>query len=743
MRTVKDSFKFTRGLITETSPLNFPENACLSIVNYNLFRTQLIARRLGINAETGFALNPSLPLSQSDLNNAAINSVVWTSVGQVGGLNFLVIQIANILYFHDLSASGAISDNILPFTVDLQGFAKNIGINTGKYQISAVPGNGFLYVVSSAIKPFYISYNALLGGSITTTLLNCVTRDLDGLNDGLAPDENPATLSDTHKYNLLNQSWLDDQITEFFNALHNYPSNAQVPYEAKNTSNVFDPTQFANITTGTTTVARGKFLVNIFDINYSSVSGVPGLPSLVTATRPTGIAFFASRLWLAVNNIVYFSQVITTDPANASKFYQEQDPTAELNNSLLPSDGGYIIINDAAQINSLLATEVSLIVGASNGIWAISSYSGRGFVATEPRVSFITTNAVDGNNNLCQVESTLWIVSTGGIYVLSTTDRGNVTVNNITQDTIQTFYLNIPRIAQQQSTITYDPIAKKVYVLYDPNATGSSSENKYQYTNALVYDLSLEAWYPYAVKPPADKTAFISGSFLLNTPIIVGTQINVFVGSQQVMVGSQKVSIEDRAPLLQEIGIGYVLVAGDSTSGYQYTIGQFDDETFFDFRYVDDIGGDFQSSLITGYQDDTRRNVDAAYGDRYQVDTTKIKGCPYIWVHSELTEQNIIAGIDGQPTYDFPSSTFLQAMWGWANNFGVFITNTKQQVYRFNQYVPIFVSQPFKYPTNVITTKSLLRGHGRCLSIAFTSETGKDSRLWGWAIEYQIADTLS
>ena len=132
--------------------------------------------------------------------------------------------------------------------------------------------------------------------------------------------------------------------------------------------------------------------------------------------------------------------MITTDPTKAGNFYQEQDPTAELNNSLLSSDGGYIVINDAAQINSLLATEVSIVVGASNGIWAISGWAGQGFTATQPRVSFVSTNAVDGNNNLCQVESSLLVVSTGGIYKIDTSDRGNLNINNMTQDTIQTFY---------------------------------------------------------------------------------------------------------------------------------------------------------------------------------------------------------------------------------------------------------------------------------------------------------------
>ena len=280
-------------------------------------------------------------------------------------------------------------------------------------------------------------------------------------------------------------------------------------------------------------------------------------------------------------------------------------------------------------------------------------------------------------------------------------------------------------------------------MFYDPNATGLSGENRYQYTNALVYDLSLEAWYPYELSQPPNTIAFISDAFLLNAPIIVGTEIDVYVGSDPVVVGSSQVVIEDQVPLLQEIGIGYVLVAGNSTDGYHYTIGQFNDDGFFDFRYYDNIGADFQSILITGYQDDTRREAQTAYPDRYQVDTTKLKGCPYLWVHSQLTEQNIIASPLGYPTYDFPSSTFVQAIWDWATDYGVFLKNTKQQVYRFRQFVPIEFGQPFRYPTSVITTKSLLRGNGRCLSLAFTSETGKDSRLWGWAIEFQIADSLS
>lgn len=743
MRTDKN-YNFNKGLITEVSPLAYPENSCLDISNYTLFRTGLIARRLGIQAETSYELQPSAPIPYATLNTSAVSTNEWTNVAQQATLNFLVVQIGSTLYFHNMENQGAISPNVLPFTVNLATFAKNLGVNTAIDQITFVSENGFGFVASAAINPFYIVYDPI-ANAITTTQMNLMVRDLEGLDDGLANDNNPTTLSPEHNYNLLNQSWLSDQIQLYYNdstTNHTYPSNAQVTYEAKTLLGVFAPAEFLNITTGTTQVGRGKFLVNPFNINYSAVSGIPGLPPLVTANRPTGMTAYSGRIWMGVNNKVYFSQVMINDVTKSENFYQEQDPTAEIFNQLLSSDGGVVSIPGAANITALLATETGVIVGATNGIWVISPVSGAGFSAASFRVSFVTTTGVWSNNNMCQVEDTIWVVGDGGIYVLGTSDRGNIEMINITQDTIQTYYLSINSVARQQSTIAYDPSAKKVYMFYDAdaNASGSASQNKYQYSDILVFDTSLKSWYTNVLTPPENAIAFISDSFLLNTPVVVGNDIPITVNGSGVTVNGDEVIILDTVPLPQEIGIGYVLIAGTPADGFQYTIGQFTNDGFFDFQYFDGVGGDYLSYLITGWEDDTVRQKAEFYRQRYQIDTMHTKGVPYLWVYSQRTEENIIADSDGNPTYDFPSSTFVQAVWEWTNQYGVFMRNMPRQVYRFKLFVGIEVGQPFKYPYDVIETKNMLRGHGKCLSLLFSSETGKDSRLWGWGMEFHISN---
>jgi hypothetical protein len=48
---------FVRGLITEATPLTFPENASVDESNCSLERTGLRARRKGIEFEAGFSLS--------------------------------------------------------------------------------------------------------------------------------------------------------------------------------------------------------------------------------------------------------------------------------------------------------------------------------------------------------------------------------------------------------------------------------------------------------------------------------------------------------------------------------------------------------------------------------------------------------------------------------------------------------------------------------------------------------------
>src|SRR6266849_7211068 len=85
---------FTKGLITESTGLNFPENAATDTDNCLYTLVGDVTRRLGIDFESNF-LSTSYPRT-----NNSINSYIWNNVGGDGSTKVEVVQIGNMLRFY-------------------------------------------------------------------------------------------------------------------------------------------------------------------------------------------------------------------------------------------------------------------------------------------------------------------------------------------------------------------------------------------------------------------------------------------------------------------------------------------------------------------------------------------------------------------------------------------------------------------------------------------------------------------
>ena len=84
---------FVKGLITEASPLNFPENASLDECNFELLRNGTRQRRLGLDFEPGYTHREIVGMAKSEMDTANVNTFVWENVGGDPSTVFLVIQI--------------------------------------------------------------------------------------------------------------------------------------------------------------------------------------------------------------------------------------------------------------------------------------------------------------------------------------------------------------------------------------------------------------------------------------------------------------------------------------------------------------------------------------------------------------------------------------------------------------------------------------------------------------------------
>lgn len=193
---------FTKGLITEAGYLTYPEDASVDELNTVINRKGNRTRRLGVNYEDNKVLN-SLGITDTK----AINEFVWKSANNNAGSNFFCLQIGTTIRFFSMEAE-PISDSLKSFSVDLMAYVvpgtSQSVVESTVAQFAA--GSGFLFICHSYVEPLLVEYKKETD-TITTTRIFVQVRDLIGVYDGLANEEEPAGLTKEHLYNLLNQGW--------------------------------------------------------------------------------------------------------------------------------------------------------------------------------------------------------------------------------------------------------------------------------------------------------------------------------------------------------------------------------------------------------------------------------------------------------------------------------------------------------------------------------------------------------
>jgi hypothetical protein len=85
--------KFIKGLITEATALNFPEDACTETFNCVFDHLGRVTRRLGIDLEGGKVTRTS------DMANGVTVTYLWKNVGGDGDINYVVVQNGGTLDF--------------------------------------------------------------------------------------------------------------------------------------------------------------------------------------------------------------------------------------------------------------------------------------------------------------------------------------------------------------------------------------------------------------------------------------------------------------------------------------------------------------------------------------------------------------------------------------------------------------------------------------------------------------------
>lgn len=626
---------FTGGLITDYQELNTPLNISVAEANCDLDRRGYRLRRLGMQYEGGYTQNFTTA-SIAQMSTNYIGTYDWNNVNNNALLNFLVVQTGNILNFYDKSFV-PLSSGILAFSIDLNNYKAPSVTDTSDTGISCASGNGLLFVVGAKINPFYITYAA---GVVTTTLINIKIRDLVEQDATASNDARLSSATPGRLYDLFNQGWNTSNIRLYYSTVGPnvyagtttvlqyyvrvekvYPPKTAPWWVGKRIGDkgveVFDPAQFDSVSSGNTLASLGHFIVDAFNIDRSTVSGIAGLPIQTISDRPSVCIFFAGKVFYALGNTIYYSQTITntSDLSGVGKCYMEADPTSEQINNLIATDGGTITIPQSATPIAFFVIENSLVLFTSNGTWLISGQTtNSGFSATDYSVNKISDISCSSARTLINADGMPVWWAPQGIYTLSPiSTKQSFEVKNIITKKIQNFYDAILPLVKINAAGAYDHIRKRCIWTYASNANASSSTNRFYYNNVLILDLMFDAFIPYTVSDVANsQPSKMCGVFNVQPIQISTASVNVLdaAGNQVVdqygnFVTISSSSYSNNNTVLSDVKY---LVVGPTpvtiptgTSPLATCFGDFTGTTFHDWTDNGVLGANYVSSLNTFY----------------------------------------------------------------------------------------------------------------------------------------------
>lgn len=754
---------FTGGLNTEATPLNFPENSAQEIDNFDLFRTGEVKRRLGLDFENGFTVRPETTPA-SEMDTAALSTHEWKSVNGKGDINFLVVQIGTKLFFHDLGAEPV--SGTLRGTVDLSSFKTGAAPEDKVFHTAF--GEGIMAVANEHMDTAIIEFDEIAETFSASAVLMQI-RDFEGIDEpGVLTDNRPTVLTPDHHYNLRNQGWpLTATINKrpdggngvFNNAnpisttrsqIGVYPSNADIFHASKAAAaqdeeviGSYSAYELEKQSFGNTPAPQGHYILDLYSKDRTSVSGLAGLSSPLSATdqRPRIVSFYAGRLWYMgipdkeYTGDVFFSQQIT-DTKNAGKCYQDNDPTAEDFNSLLATDGGSIHIADMGQVHWAGQVGQDLIIASTTGIYAVSGTQGANFTADDFTVRKITDEGATARESVIEAEGSIFWWSDGGIWNMQGSQiTEELSVNRITRDTIQTFYDDISSAARAYTRGFYDDFAKKIYWLYNDTPGYDAINFRFRYNRALVLDLTLGAWYTYTFSDLDTDTPWVAaltqktpGSESVVTYNIVQALDNIVEGGDNIV---QDVAFEE----FSDVKLKLLTFVENVDTTYSYTFSEFQNTNFVDWQTWDtfkhlptDLGEDYTSVLHTGWND--------------FADPLRIKIISHLTSFFNRTESGYELDALGEIVYSDPSGAFVQTRWEYTDLDNGYWTKLEQAYRLLRQYIPEDVNDPFDFGYTVVQTKQRMRGQGHAFSIRYTSDPGKDMQLLGFAINVKAPTKL-
>ena len=762
---------FVQGLVTEASPLTFPENASLDEDNFELLRDGSRRRRLGMDYEAGYQVVNTGQASPEG-GEIALTTFNWENAGGVSDKELLVVQAGTNIRVFDLDIS--------PLSTG-QVYSTNISGADPTQVFSFASVDGTLVCTTGEASVVEITYNE---GTLSRRNRRIKIRDFFGvattlggrdLREGNNVSLRPTSRNNAHIYNLRNQSWgvprsigdsgsdegsstaLRDPLERFYNLTSRYPSNSDTVVQAlypdpgdenNRTGDQFFPRDLRDNPVGNMPAANGHFIIDALDRGASRLEEVQlaysqypqltypvsSLPADRTPGGATSVAEYAGRVWYAgfpgevvggdrnspqMSSYILYSKLVQS-PQDITVCYQEGDPTTKEAPDLIDTDGGFIRLDGAYEIQKLINIGKVLMVVAQNGVWSIGGGEA-GFSANNIEVNKISEKGSVSPGSVVEVDSTFMFWGDDAIYHIAQNEFGDWVANNLTLGTIQKLYDEIRPVDKRYCQGRYDSYEGKVKWVYQNLPTSNRAPRE------LIIDTMLGAFYTSTIRPPSDTYPRVTAPLVVPPFRLTENVVDVVVEGEPVTAGGQEVtvSIPTRGASTQELA--YLIVTGSSP--LRYTFGLYRDNSFRDFVSHDGVGVDAEAFLVTGWTS----------GGDFQ----RMKQVPYIQFHFNRTETGFFDDGTGNLFPQNPSSCKVQAQWEWTNSPASNRWGREFEAYRYRRmYFPGGSGDSFDTGEQVITTKNKLRGKGRVVSFLIRTTPGHDCQLLGWSMLIGVAGNV-
>jgi hypothetical protein len=775
------------GLVTEASPLTFPENASIDEANFELDRDGTRSRRLGMDYEED--LTPySITYNTDPSFDPKVVTYEWSDVAGLPDKSFIVCQVHDKAYVIDRADDTLKSQSWVKHSV-------NLTTNSGSTPYASFAGiDGFLVIGYGEAEIKIVEYNSITD-TFSEETSRLKTRDLFGVEDlydnggttidllspeyiNFRPQADGVDL-DEHIYNLRNQGWAvpradwdagtnplkEDPITEFENDGSTYrglPSNSDSPIAnlypntAKTDKDTerFNEDGAFNLEPSKSRAATGHFIIDVLERGDSRQAEIARLNEIYANANPSevdpsvtfrtstvslpqdktnggakSIAEFAGRVFYAgfsseniggdsqspnLASYVFFSQLVK-DRSQITRCFQEGDPTGAEEPDLLDTDGGFVRLAGAYNIQSMVDVGSALMVFAENGVWAISGSDNGTFTANNQTTGKVSEHGTLAPQSVVLVDGTVMYWSDDAIYHVARDQFGTWGAKELSVN-IRDLYQNIDSSDKAVAQGIFDSYSKKVRWMYSTRTQSTDSPRE------LVFDLILAAFYPATIgqigstgpKPIAPIQVSPFNLVTQDLEVAVLEDSDVLSDTEDVVVATEVTS----SGFLETAYI--TLINQGAPSLTQMTFSTYRNTSFLDWFSVDGTGVDSPAFLLTGY---------IGNGDFHRQ-----KQVPYIYFHLLRTETGFVdSGDDLTPLNE--SSCLVQSQWDWSNSESYGKWGRQFQAYRYRRhYTPEDVSDTYDYGTKTIVTKNKLRGRGRVVSLLISTEPGKDLKLLGWSM---------